>query len=117
MNIGHIIARARAERGITQRDLADRMGCSPTAIGIWETGGKMPSVKNRLIIAEVLGIPISDVIPEFAGEPGSTEYVTEPDLVGLIRRYRALPPPARRALHTAAEALQDALAELTLTPP
>lgn len=50
------MTRARAERGITQRDLARRTGLALTSINEIETGKRKARALSAVKIARVLGI-------------------------------------------------------------
>lgn len=88
--------------------LADAVGCSQGAVGLWENGHKTPSIRNRLLIAEVLGLQPADLMPEFApGTDNRALIVTEPDLMALVRLYRSLPEQDRPKLIAAVQLWQD----------
>lgn len=48
----------REKRGLTQSQLADRLGICQSAVAKWETGGFTPSTANLLALAEALGCSI-----------------------------------------------------------
>jgi transcriptional regulator with XRE-family HTH domain len=56
--IGQGIARARASRGLTQEDLADRLGRSVEAISNLERGRSFPSVKTLAALVTELGVSV-----------------------------------------------------------
>lgn len=56
------IARLRIERGITQAQLAERIGCPQSSVSRWEQTGKAPGTRYLLKIAEVLGCALEDLI-------------------------------------------------------
>lgn len=56
------IARIRMERGLTQAQLADMVGCYTKDISRWETGKHKPSIAAMLKIARALGCQIEDLI-------------------------------------------------------
>ncbi len=86
--------RLRAERrahGLSLRELADRLGVSPSLISQVETGRAQPSVSTLYAIASELGVSLDDLL--FAGRP---------DLAGRGARGRRahapeLPAPVQRA--------------------
>lgn len=45
--------------GITQAELAKRVGVSPAAVAQWETGGSKPTHENVELIAKAIGISLS----------------------------------------------------------
>jgi transcriptional regulator with XRE-family HTH domain len=56
--IGCGIARARISRGLTQEDLAERLGRSVEAISNLERGRSFPSVKTLTALVNQLGISV-----------------------------------------------------------
>ena len=57
MKIGEKIAEARKKRGLTQVQLANRLGVSSEAVSKWESGTFQPSKEHLERIYEVLHIP------------------------------------------------------------
>jgi putative transcriptional regulator len=112
VDLGQKLRQYREERGITQRMLADAIGCTQGAVGLWEGGHKVPSIRNRLLIAEVLGLRPADIMPEFApGTDNRAILVTEPDLIELVRFFRSLPEQDRPTLLSGAKAWWEAKTE------
>lgn len=58
MELGRMISRLRTEKGLSQRDLADLLGVSNGAIGMWETGKRQPDLDTVKKIASFFGISI-----------------------------------------------------------
>jgi putative transcriptional regulator len=56
----------RAERGMSRRDLADRVGVNPQTIGFLERGEYGPSLALALKIAAVFEVPVETL---FALQP------------------------------------------------
>lgn len=56
------IARLRIERGLTQAQLAERIGCPHSSVSRWECTGKAPGTRYLIKIAEVLGCTIDKLI-------------------------------------------------------
>jgi len=81
--------------GLSQRDLAKRLGISPSAIGQWETGATTPTVANRVDIAKVLNIRFIDLLPEGDGLPNG---IIEEDLRKLVALARQLDHGKRQSL-------------------
>lgn len=55
------IREVRKQRGMTMRELGDRVGVSESAIGFYETGKREPSYEILLKIAEELRCNVSDL--------------------------------------------------------
>lgn len=58
MELGRMISRLRTEKGLSQRDLADLLGVSNGAIGMWETGKRQPDLDTVKKISSFFGISI-----------------------------------------------------------
>ena len=62
--IGERIKTLRIERGMTARDLADRIGVSYTTIYRWENGDRIPDGFNMGKLMNVLGVRMKDIISD-----------------------------------------------------
>lgn len=56
------IAKRRIELGMTQQQLAEKVGCYAKDVSRWENGVFMPHVETMLKIATVLGCSIDDLV-------------------------------------------------------
>ena len=61
MDIGSKIKKLRYNAGLTQEQLADRLGLSPQAISKWETGSSMPDITLLPPLAEIFGTTIDEL--------------------------------------------------------
>ncbi len=60
--IGFRIKAERLFNGLTQKQLAERMGVSQTAIALWENGSRSISIDIAEDLAEILGISASYIL-------------------------------------------------------
>jgi transcriptional regulator with XRE-family HTH domain len=60
--LGKKIKVMRIKRGLTQKQLADRLGVKQQNVSDWERGERSPSVKNLKKLADVLNCRIDDLI-------------------------------------------------------
>ncbi|MDE6060128.1 MAG: helix-turn-helix domain-containing protein [Clostridia bacterium] len=60
--IGKNLVNARADKGYTQKELADKLAVSPQNISKWERGVSVPDVITLLQIAEILNKDIKDFL-------------------------------------------------------
>lgn len=69
--VGERIQIAREERCITQRELAEAVGCTPQHISAIERGVKTPTLETFVAIANALRVPadvlLQDVLPDWWG--------------------------------------------------
>jgi transcriptional regulator with XRE-family HTH domain len=66
---GARVQHARMQRGWTQRELARAVGMTRSSIGNLETGTQRPPVHIVLLIARVLDVPVTDLLPS-GRDPG-----------------------------------------------
>lgn len=64
MQTGDLIKDARIKAGITQAELAERLGVTPQAVSQYERGIKKPKLETVIRIAEALGVLVPDLYPE-----------------------------------------------------
>lgn len=61
--LGRRIQKIRQEKGLTQEELAEKVGVSTTWIGYIETGYKRPNLKMIYKIARTLNTNVKDIFP------------------------------------------------------
>jgi transcriptional regulator with XRE-family HTH domain len=61
--LGARMREARAQAGLTQEDLAGRLGFTQTAVSYWEAGKRDPGVADLLRVAEALAVPPASLLP------------------------------------------------------
>ncbi len=59
MTTGQLIKKVRQEVGITQQELAKRLGISYVGVSQWETDKRNPKYDTLVRIAKALDIPVS----------------------------------------------------------
>lgn len=59
---GSFVAALRKEKGLTQKDLADRLYISNKAVSKWETGTTIPDIALLVPLAEVLGVTVTELL-------------------------------------------------------
>ena len=62
IQIGKFIAAYRKEKGMTQAQLAEKMGVSDRAVSKWGTGKNMPDCAIMLDLCSELGITVNDLL-------------------------------------------------------
>ena len=60
-DIGRGIAEARIRRGLTQNDLAERLGCKVDAIANLERGHSVPRFRMLTALSQLLNVPLRDL--------------------------------------------------------
>ncbi|WP_443080719.1 helix-turn-helix domain-containing protein [Streptomyces sp. PTD5-9] len=59
-----LLRKLRKERGMTQCQLADALGCSRAAVSTWETTGRLPRPKRLQLLADFFDIPVCELIED-----------------------------------------------------
>lgn len=59
---GAFVAQLRRERGLTQKELADKLYISNKAVSKWETGISIPDVGLLIPLSEVLGVTVTELL-------------------------------------------------------
>lgn len=60
--IGAFIAARRKEMGLTQQQLAERLGVTNKAVSKWESGNGIPDISLFTALAEVLGVTADELL-------------------------------------------------------
>ena len=61
-SLGTLIAEARRKNGMTQLELAEKMGVTDKAVSKWERDLSCPDVNSLPQLAEVLGLSIEELL-------------------------------------------------------
>ena len=77
---GERLRRYRKDKGLTQQELADRVGVSNKTVSRWESGGGYPDVSMLVPLARALGVAVDDLLDP--GRPVRT--LTRTDWQGLL---------------------------------
>ncbi len=81
------LARLRRERGLTQAELAARLGISKSAVSMYERGNREPELELLEAMADVFGVSVSALL-------GRTEPALlndDPELTGYLEQLRDRP--------------------------
>lgn len=71
---GEFLYKLRKEKGMTQAELAEKLGVTNKAVSKWETGEAMPETSLLLPIAEIFGVTVDELLN---GRRSQTEEVHE----------------------------------------
>lgn len=56
------IKKHREAKGYTQHTLAEKLGVSPAAVAMWETGERIPRASTLAKMAELFGCSMDDLM-------------------------------------------------------
>lgn len=111
-HVGKRIRHRRWMVGMTQQQLADKVGIKFQQIQKYETGMNRVSASRLWDIAETLGVTISfffDGLNENAAtQAGASDMMADKEALELVRSYYAIPEAQRRRLFDLARVLSDA---------
>lgn len=57
----------RINSGLTQAQVADRVGVSPNAVSQWETGVRSPCVRHIWMMASLFGCTVDELLKPVCG--------------------------------------------------
>lgn len=78
------LKRIRLDSGLTQAELADKLGITNRAVGAWESGRSKPRLDKMKELAVLFDTTVADLMGEDVTEPvrpNGAQYVTLPVLV------------------------------------
>ncbi|MDE6742540.1 MAG: helix-turn-helix domain-containing protein [Lachnospiraceae bacterium] len=75
MNFSEKLKEIRKKEGISQEQLAERIGVTRQAITKWETGKGLPDIENMVIIAEIFKTTIDELLTASATKAAPETFV------------------------------------------
>ena len=96
LKIGKFISEKRKSKGMTQAQLAEKLGITDRAVSKWETGKSMPDVSLMLELCSLLGITVNDML---CGEVVSMEKFNETTEKNLLEMARQKEEADKRLLN------------------
>lgn len=84
------IRTGRRRAHFSQTALAQRLGVRQSAISQWESGRSQPDLDNRIRLADVLKIPLPELLPESGPVPATV--VADPIVLRAAETFAQLPP-------------------------
>lgn len=72
--LARLIREAREAQNLSQAGAGAKLGVSQTLVSLWETGKRLPPLERFGDIADVLGIPLADLI---AADPHHAELFAQ----------------------------------------
>lgn len=70
-----LLKKHRRQRGLSQEQLAERVGCSAVAVSRWEKNAACPTIPNLAKLADALGLVLADLIGSAFPPDGRKERV------------------------------------------
>jgi len=88
VRIGSVARAARERMGISQQELADRVGRDVDSISLIERGRTLPPLKTLLALVDALDVPLADFVPpsDRATTKSRKRVAVEAQIVDLVRQ-------------------------------
>lgn len=94
MTLGQNIARLRAQKNLSQGDLADALEVSRQSVSKWETDASIPELDKLLRLAELFGVTLDELVKGESAQPETARgEALDKESAGA---YTAAAPAARR---------------------
>ena len=112
--VGQRVRQRRWMVGITQQQLAERVGIKFQQIQKYETGANRISASRLWSIAAALDVPVSFFFEGLEGHTGARrtygDLLTDKEALSMVQAYYGIPPGQRRRLFDLARVLASAAA-------
>lgn len=108
---GAYISVLRKGRGMTQKELAEKIGVTDKAVSRWETGRGFPDVSVLKPLSETLGVTIAELVN---GEPSAPETASEQADSAILETIGYFRSMARKTVVMLLLAVGVCLASLSL---
>lgn len=82
--IGAFIAELRKEKGLTQKELAEKLGVSDKAVSRWETAKGLPDISILTSLCDALDINVNELLAGERIEENDYTRIAEENMVTLI---------------------------------
>lgn len=61
-DVGRFISELRKEKGLTQKELAEKLSVTDKAVSKWETGRSAPDISLLVSLSEILGVTVIEIL-------------------------------------------------------
>jgi len=96
LNVGELIKQARTEKGLTQEELADKVGVKKSAVAKWENG-RVSEIKrsNLKKLSEALSINPNQLLGDIEHDPVGVahelaDFYLDSELRIMVTQYKQL---------------------------
>jgi len=86
--MGNLITHLRKSKGMTQKELADKMNVTDKAVSKWERNLSCPDISSLPLLAETLGVSVEELLNTTKKEEKSNEKIDK--LIDLILKVLPL---------------------------
>ncbi len=85
-NCGKLISDLRKSKGLTQKELAEKLNVSDKAVSRWETGKGFPDVDSLVALSEFFGITVNELLSGERVEPEKLPQLAEKNILTAIEQ-------------------------------
>ncbi len=85
VKVGEFISRARKERGMTQKELAEQIGISDKTISRWETGNGLPDMAYLTPLCDFLEVSVNELLSGEKLPPNEYSMKAEENIIALLQ--------------------------------
>ena len=86
--VGVFITSLRKEKGLTQKELAEKLNITDSAVSKWERGNSLPDTALLMPLCEFLGISITELLNGAKVAQQDAAAVAEKQIVSLLRQQK-----------------------------
>ena len=87
---GTMIATMRKEKGMTQLELAEKMGVTDKAVSKWERDLSFPDINSIPKLADIFNVTVDELIQVKVDKKENTEYKKISEIVNIALKGAAL---------------------------
>lgn len=88
--VGSFITALRKEKGLTQKQLAQRLNVTDKAVSRWETGKGYPDIEILINLAQELGVTVNELLSGKRLEKDTMESACEENVVSAYEKVKKL---------------------------
>lgn len=93
MTLGEKLQKLRKARGLTQEELAEKVGVSRQSLSKWESDGALPDTGNIILLADLFGVTTDYLLREAPPEEASPAAESPAStVVQLVQPAKKAPP-------------------------
>ena len=82
--IGSFLKELRKENNMTQEQLGERIGVTNKTVSRWETGNYMPPVESLILLSDIYGISINEILAGKRVEMDELKQVTDENMTKVL---------------------------------
>lgn len=86
LDVGKFISELRKEKGLTQKELAEKLRVTDKAVSKWETGRSAPDISLLASLSEILGVTVVEILQGERIEAENLPTVSDEVVVRTIKK-------------------------------